>query len=43
VFSAEPLDDVADDNVDIRVRRTDGSRWAATVFTVDNLRALMRW
>ena len=42
VFSAEPLDDVADDNVDIQVRLTDGSRWAATVFTVDNLRSLMR-
>jgi hypothetical protein len=42
VFSAEPLDDVADDNVDIEVHLADGSRWAATVFTVDNLRSLMR-
>ena len=42
VFSAEPLDDVADDNVDIEVQLADRSRWAATVFTVDNLRSLMR-
>jgi hypothetical protein len=42
VFSAEPLDDVADDNVDIEVQLADGSRWAATVFTVDNLRSLMK-
>ena len=41
VFSAEPLIDVADDNVDIEVQLADGSRWAATVFTVDNLRSLM--
>ena len=42
VFSVEPLDDVADDNVDIEVELADGSRWAATVYTVDNLRSLMR-
>jgi len=42
VFSAEPLDDVTDDNVDIEVQLADGSRWAATVFTVDNLRSLMQ-
>ena len=42
VFSVEPLDDVADDNVDIEVQLADGSRWAATVFTVDNLRSLMK-
>jgi hypothetical protein len=44
VFTAEPLEDVADDNVDIEVRLPDGSRWSATVFTVDNLRSLMaKW
>lgn len=40
VFS-QPLDDEADANVDIEVRLADGSRWSATVFTVDNLRSLM--
>jgi len=44
VFTAEPLEGVADDNVDIEVRLPDGSRWSATVFTVDNLRSLMaKW
>src|SRR5688572_3559438 len=43
VFS-QPLDDMADTNVDIEVRLADGSRWSATVFTVDNLRSLMgKW
>jgi hypothetical protein len=44
VFSAKPLEDVTDDNVDIEVRLLDGTRWSATVFTVDNLRSLMaKW
>jgi hypothetical protein len=44
VFTAEPLEDVTDDNVDIEVRLPDGSRWSATVFTVNNLRSLMaKW
>lgn len=40
VFS-QPLDDEADANLDIEVRLADGSRWSATVFTVENLRSLM--
>jgi hypothetical protein len=31
-------------NVDVEVRLTDGSRWSATVFTVDEVQRLMeRW
>lgn len=31
-------------NVDVEVRLTDGSRWSATVFTVDEVRRLMeKW
>lgn len=44
VFTVAPLEQVTDDNVDIEVRLPDGTRWSATIFTVDNLRSLMaKW
>jgi len=41
VYSVDPLIDENDINVDVEVRLSDGTRWSATVFTVDNLRSLL--